>query len=166
MPVSFNLGIPVSTLTPLSTANVTPIKADTADTTIPQSLASLNNAPDLAGYEDQLRTQGEAAQRMVITKGDDVAGTIGEDGGMMFQEGDLLSLWQEANGDENAFTTLLAQNGYGIKTFSPGEGPTYGQVHEAIHKESYETLIARQTREYYREMAASDPYRPVFSVKG
>ena len=115
---------------------------------------NLLSMPGLNEYRNQLEKQGQMEQSMVIRKGGQVVGTVGRDGGAMFQESALQGLWNSASCNPAAFSQLLKQQGYVVGTYQPGDGPSYAEVHEMIHRESYETLVARQSVEYSRELSS------------
>lgn len=117
-------------------------------------LRNLLFMPGINEYQSQLEKQGQMEQSMVISKGGQVVGAIGRNGGAMFQESSIQGLWQKANSNPADFAQLLKQQGYQVQTYQPGTGPSYAGVHEMIHHESYETLIARQSVEYCRELSS------------
>ena len=118
------------------------------------NIQKLFSIPGINEYQNQLEKQGQMEQSMVISKGGQVVGAVGRDGGAMFQESSIQGLWKKANGDPAGFAQLLKQQGYQVDTYQPGEGPPYAAVHEMIHHESYETLMARQSVEYCRELSS------------
>ena len=61
----------------------------------------------------------------------------------MFQNSEVANLWDEVGGDIEAFTSILKEAGYNNKAYEQGTGPSYAEIHQQIHGESYETLIAR-----------------------
>ena len=116
-------------------------------------LRNLLSMPGINEYQSQLEKQGQMEQSMVISKGGQVVGAVGRNGGTVFQESSIQGLWQRANSNPAGFAQLLRQQGYEVETYRPGAGPRYAEVHEMIHHESYETLIARQSVEYCRELS-------------
>ncbi|MEH0022833.1 MAG: hypothetical protein V6Z89_24525 [Desulfobacter sp.] len=119
----------------------------------------------ISQYQNQLREQGTQEQSMVISKRNQVAGAIGRDGSAMFQDSSIGQLWQEAGNDPEVFAGLLKKEGYEVKTYSPGSGPTYAEIHQQIHGEPYATLVERQTAEYYREMLANSGHSTLFEIR-
>ncbi len=105
----------------------------------------------ISGYNTQLTEQGAMKQSMVIRKGDEIVGSIGENNWAIFQDSSINNLWNETNGDIDDFSELLKQNGYTFELYENGEGPAYSEIHEQIHGEKYSDLITRQTTEFYRE---------------
>ena len=118
------------------------------------SLQSLLSMPGINEYQNQLEKQGQMEQSMVIRKGSQVVGAVGRDGGATFQESSIQGLWKRANSNPAAFAQLLGQQGYEVENYQPGDGPSYGEVHEMIHHESYDTLVVRQSVEYCRELSS------------
>jgi hypothetical protein len=115
---------------------------------------NLLSMPGINEYQSQLEKQGQMEQSMVISKRGQVVGAVGRNGEAMFQESSIQGLWQKANSNPADFAQLLRQQGYQVETYQPGVGPNYAGVHEMIHHESYETLIARQSVEYCRELSS------------
>ena len=113
---------------------------------------NLLSMPGLDEYQNQLEEQGRMEQSMVIRKGSQVMGTVGRNGWAMLQESSLNVLWDRANGNTATFAQLLERHGYEVENFKPGAGPSYAEVHEMIHHESYNALVARQSIEYCQEL--------------
>lgn len=116
---------------------------------------SVNNAnfnlPSLAEYQNQLSIQGKQEQSMVITKGGTIVASISQENMATFQDSALARLWDKVDGDPEIFSSTLKKNGYDIAVFKQGTGPSYAEIHEQIHGESYDALIARQSIEYIQE---------------
>ena len=122
-----------------------------------RSASSLQNSfsmPGISEFQNQLEKQGQMEQSIVIKKGDQVVGTVGRNGWAMLQESSIQGVWEKANNHPANFAQMLKQQGYEVETYQPGNGPTYAEVHEMIHHESYSTLIARQSVEYCRELSS------------
>ena len=115
-------------------------------------------------YQNQLRIQGKQEQSLVITQNNSIVATVGQDGMAMFQDSEVANLWDEVDGDIEAFTSILKEAGYDYKAYEQGTGPSYAEIHQQIHGESYETLIARQTLEFSKEMALSSGRQSLFSI--
>lgn len=115
---------------------------------------NLLSMPGINEYQNQLETQGQMEQTMVIRKGSQVVGAVGRNGGATFQEASIQGLWKRANSNPAAFAQLLRQQGYEVENYQPGAGPSYAEVHGMIHHESYDTLVARQSVEYCRELSS------------
>lgn len=82
----------------------------------------------------------------------------------MFQDPKVAKMWDEVEGDMEAFASALKKAGYGSNSYAQGTGPTYAEIHQQIHGESYETLIARQTIAFSKEMALLTGQRSFFST--
>lgn len=145
-------------------SGVVKVEHTTQDTPDPSSLPD-HPKLQISQYQNQLREQGAQEQSMVITKRNQVAGTVGRDGSAMFQDSSIRQLWQEAGNDPEVFADLLKKEGYDVKTYSPGSGPTYAEVHQQIHGEPYAALVERQTAEYYREMLANSGHSALFDIR-
>jgi len=115
---------------------------------------NLHSMPGINEYQNHLEKQGQMEQSMVIRKGSQVVGAVGRNGGATFQESAIQGLWKRANSNPAAFTQLLRQQGYEVENYQPGDGPSYAEVHGMIHHESYDTLVARQSVEYCRELSS------------
>ena len=119
---------------------------------------------EISRYRNSLQEQGRQEQSMVITRGSQVVGSIGQDGSAMFQDSAIGQLWQEADRDPEVFADLLEKKGYGVETYSPGSGPVYAEIHQRIHGGNYADLIERQTTEFYQEMIANSGNRTLFKI--
>ena len=121
-------------------------------------------ALSISDYQNQLRLQGAQEQSFVVTKGGTTVASIGQDGAAMFQDPKVAKIWDEVGGDMEAFASALKKAGYGSNSYEQGTGPTYAEIHQRIHGESYETLIARQTMAFSREMALLAGQQSFFST--
>ena len=133
-------------------------RIDTEAFTLQKDLSLSENStifglPRTENYQNQLRIQGEQEQSMVISKGGNIVASVALEGSAMFQDPVVANIWNEVEGDTDAFASALKKTGYDVTTYKQGTGPTYADIHQQIHGESYETLIARQTIEYTRELA-------------
>ena len=61
----------------------------------------------ISGYKTDLTEQGSMKQSMVIKKGNDVVGSIGENNWAIFQDSSINNIWNKANGDLDSFSELL-----------------------------------------------------------
>ena len=118
----------------------------------------------ISDYQNQLRLQGAQKQSFVVTKGGTTVASIGQDGGAMFQDPKVAKIWDEVGGDMEAFASALKKAGYDSNSYEQGTGPTYAEIHQRIHGESYETLMARQTMAFSREMALLAGQQSFFST--
>ena len=109
------------------------------------------NLPSLADYQNQLSIQGKQEQSMIITKGGTLVASVSQENIATFQDSALARLWDKVEGDTELFSSTLEKNGYDIAVFKQGTGPSYAEIHERIHGESYDALIARQSMEYIQE---------------
>ncbi|WP_028580865.1 hypothetical protein [Desulfogranum japonicum] len=107
--------------------------------------------PNLAAYQNQLSIQGKQEQSMVITRDGTIVGSISQENFATFQDSALAGLWDKVHGDTDIFSSTLKKAGYDIAVYEQGKGPTYAEIHEQIHGESYDALIARQSIEYIQE---------------
>jgi hypothetical protein len=150
-------------------SNKTATRIDTKGFTLQHDLFSSVNNSDLglksiADYQNQLRIQGKQKQSLVVTQNNSIIATVGQNGMAMFQNSEVAHLWNEVDGNIEAFTSSLKKAGYNYKVYEHGTGPSYAQIHQQIHGELYETLIARQTIEFSKEMALSSGEQSLFST--
>lgn len=118
-------------------------------------------------YESQLYQQGEERQTGLIRKNGNVIGTISNKGITTFSNSignEIYEAGLSANGSVESIQSFLNRQ-YGgsitVEKFPPGFGPTYAEVHNNVYKESYESLVERQTREYESEQSSNNMYRRV-----
>ena len=133
------------------------------DPDLPSGIATLR-APSISDYQNQLRSQGAQEQALVVTKGGTTVASIAQDGSAMFQDPTVANIWDDVDGNFEAFTSALKEAGYNFTLYEKGSGPAYAEIHQQIHGESYETLIARQTTEFLKEMALSTGQESFFST--
>ena len=122
------------------------------------------DSSSIENYQTQLRNQGEQEQALVVTKGERIVATIGRNGTAMFQDSAIAQIWDGIDGDIEAFVTALNDAGYNSTLYEQGTGPTYAEIHQQIHGESYTTLIKRQTIEFAQEQALSAGSQSYFSI--
>lgn len=122
--------------------------------------------PSLEDYQNQLRTQGAQEQAILVTKQGSIVASVARDGSAMFQDPAVAKIWDTAGGDTEAFVSALRKSGYGSTIYKQGTGPTYAEVHQKIHGESYTALISRQAMEFVREEALASGKTSFFSTVG
>jgi len=150
-------------------SNKTATMIDTKGFTLQQDIfPSMNNSDlrlnSITDYQNQLSIQGKQEQSLVVTQNNNIIATVGQDGMAMFHNSEVAHLWNEVDGDIEAFTSILKKAGYNYKVYEQGTGPSYAEIHQQIHGESYETLVARQTIEFSKEMALSLGKQSLFST--
>ena len=126
--------------------------------------AEFSAGSKISDYRNQLQDQGMQEQSMVVTKAGQVVGSIGQNGETTFQDSSLMRLWQDADQNPEIFADLLKQNGYGFENYNPGNGPSYAEIHQWIHGESYVALVERQTAEYYKGIASNAGGRSLLNI--
>ena len=157
------------TISTRDTSHKTATMIDTQGLTLQQDLSSSEDNFDLrlksiTDYQNQLSIQGKQKQSLVVTQNNSIIATVGQNGMAMFQNSEVAHLWNAVNGDIEAFASSLKKAGYNYKVYEQGTGPSYAEIHQQIHGESYENLIARQTIEFSKEMALSLGNQSLFSI--
>jgi hypothetical protein len=150
-------------------SNKTATIIDTEGFTLKQYFPSSADNSDLrlksiTDYQNQLSIQGKQEQSLVVTQNNSIIATVAQDGITTFQNSEVAHLWNKVDGNIEAFTSILKKAGYNYKVYEQGTGPSYAEIHQQIHGESYETLVARQTVEFSQEMALSLGKQSLFST--
>lgn len=108
-------------------------------------------------YQSKLYQQGEVKQTGLIKQNGKIIGTISNKGITAFTNSVGSAIYNAGLSADSSIASIQSflNKQYGghitVEEFSPGIGPTYAEVHNSVYKESYDSLIKRQTEEYQRE---------------